>query len=184
MIVTLQTQQLNSIEQVREFILGTHPVVFGLSDRKQAHLWMTDTLRRFAYGGRSKEHKGLIKPYLSKVAGLSVAQVDRYIRQFLEEGSCEDRRKHSVNLFRTRYTDEDVRLLAELDSIHEGLSGPATKKLCERMYHVFGDRRYERLSTISNGHLYNLRKEAAYIQVRQVFQKTRSIHGRSRYARR
>jgi hypothetical protein len=65
-------------------------------------------------------------------------------------------------------------LLAELDSIHENLSGAATKKLCERMYHVFGGQRYERLSTISNGHLYNLRKEAAYAQVRQVFQKTKS----------
>ena len=64
MIVTLQTHQLNSIEKVREFILGTDPVVFGFSDRKQAHLWMADTLRRFAYGGRSKEHKGL-KPYLT-----------------------------------------------------------------------------------------------------------------------
>jgi hypothetical protein len=62
-----------------------------------------------------------------------MAQLERYIRQFLEEGTCEDRRKHSENLFRTRYTDEDVRLLAELDSIHENLSGPATKKLCERM---------------------------------------------------
>jgi hypothetical protein len=61
-----------------------------------------------------------------------------------------------------------------LDSIHENLSGPATKKLCERLYPVFGDQRYERLSTIANGHLYNLRKEAAYVEVRQVFQKTRS----------
>jgi transposase InsO family protein len=174
MIVTLQTHQLNSIEQVREFILGTDPVVFGFSDRKQAHLWMADTLRRFAYGSRSKAHKGLLKRYLSKVSGLSMAQVERYIRQFLEDGTCEDRRKLSDNLFRTRYTEEDVRLLAELDTIHENLSGPATKKLCERMYQVFGDHRYERLSTISNGHLYNLRKEAAYAEVRQVFQKTRS----------
>lgn len=174
MIVTLQTHQLNSIEQVREFILGTDPVVFAFSDRKQAHLWMADTLRRFAYGGRSKAHKGTLKRYLSKVTGISPAQVERYIRQFLEEGTCEDRRKSSENLFRVRYTEEDVRLLAELDSIHEGLSGPATKKLCERMYHVFGDQRYERLSTISNGHLYNLRKELTYVQVRQVFQKTRS----------
>jgi hypothetical protein len=134
MIVTLQTHQLNSIERIREFILGTDPVVFGFSDRKEAHQWMAETLRRFSYGSRSKEHKGLLKRYLSKVTGLSMAQVERYIRQFLEAGTCEDRRKHSANLFRTRYTDEDVRLLAELDSIHENLSGPATKKLCERMY--------------------------------------------------
>ena len=50
MIVTLQTHQLNSIEQVREFILGTDPVVFGFSDRKQAHLWMIDTLCHYTPG--------------------------------------------------------------------------------------------------------------------------------------
>jgi hypothetical protein len=52
-----------------------------------------------------------------------------------------DRRKESKNLFRTPSTREDIQLLAELDSIHEKPSGPATKKLCERMYRVFGDQR-------------------------------------------
>ena len=174
MIVTLQTQLITSIDQVREFVLATDAAIFLVTDRKEASKWMADTLRDFRYADLSKEHKGLIRLYLAKVTGLSRAQVARCIRQYQEEGTVEDRRKQSANLFRVRYTEEDVRLLAELDSIHEGLSGPATKKLCERMYHVFGDQRYERLSTISNGHLYNLRKEAAYAQVRQVFQKTRS----------
>ncbi|MEY2698013.1 MAG: hypothetical protein RL333_2151 [Pseudomonadota bacterium] len=174
MIVTLQTQLITSIDQVREFVLATDAAIFLVTDRKEASKWMADTLRNFRYADLSKEHKGLIRLYLAKVTGLSRAQVARCIRQYQEEGTVEDRRKQSANLFRVRYTEEDVRLLAELDSIHEGLSGPATKKLCERMYHVFGDQRYERLSTISNGHLYNLRKEAAYAQVRQVFQKTRS----------
>ena len=174
MIVTLQTQLISSIDQVREFVLATESALFSVTDRKEASQWMAKTLRHFRYANLSKEHKGLIRLYLAKVTGLSRAQVARCIRQYQEEGTVEDRRKQSANLFRVRYTDEDVRLLAELDSIHEGLSGPATKKLCERMYHVFGDHRYERLSTISNGHLYNLRKEAAYAQIRQVFQKTRS----------
>ena len=174
MIVTLQTQQITSIDQVREFVLGTEPALFLVTDRKEASKWMADTLRTFRYVKASREHKGLLRLYLAKVTGLSRAQIACCIRQYQEEGTVEDRRKQSANLFRVRYTEEDVRLLAELDSIHENLSGPATKKLCERMYHVFGDHRYERLSTISNGHLYNLRKEAAYVQVRQIFQKTRS----------
>lgn len=174
MIVTLQTQLIRSIDQVREFVLATESALFSVTDRKEASKWMADTLCHFRYANLSKEHKGLIRLYLAKVTGLSRAQVARCIRQYQEEGTVEDRRKQSGNLFRVRYTEEDVRLLAELDSIHEGLSGPATKKLCERMYSVFGDHRYERLSTISNGHLYNLRKEVAYAQVRQVFQKTRS----------
>jgi hypothetical protein len=174
MIVTLKTHQIKSIEQVREFVLGTDPVVFGFSNRNDAYRWMSDTLRSFAYSKRSKDHKGLLRLYLAKVSGLSRAQVARCIRQFQEEGTVEDRRKRSENLFTTRYTPQDVLLLAELDSIHENLSGPATKKLCERMYRVFGDARFVRLASISNGHLYNLRKKSAYTEVRQVFQKTRS----------
>ena len=174
MIVTLQTQNITSIDQVREFVLGTESMIFLLTDRKEASKWMADTLRHFGYANRSREHKGLLRLYLAKVTGLSRAQVARCIRQYGEEGTVVDRRKESKNLFRTRYTREDVQLLAELDSIHEKLSGPATKKLCERMYHVFGDQRFERLATISNGHLYNLRKQPAYTEVRQVFHKTRS----------
>ena len=174
MIVTLQTQKIISIAQVREFVLGTEPVDFVLSDRKSAYRWMADTLRHFGYASQPRAHKGLLRRYLAKVTGLSRAQVARCIRQYQEQGTVEDRRRQSANLFRVRYTEADIRLLAEMDSIHESLSGPATRKLCERMYHVFGDDRYERLSTISNGHLYNLRKEAAYVRVRQVFVKTRS----------
>ena len=35
-------------------------------------------------------------------------------------------------------------------------------KLCARAYHRFGDRRFERLAGISNGHLYNLRHSTTY----------------------
>ena len=42
------------------------------------------------------------------------------------------------------------------------MSGPAARKLCARAYHRFGDRRFERLAGISNGHLYNLRHSTTY----------------------
>jgi hypothetical protein len=45
--------------------------------------------------------------------------------------------------------------LAEVDALHGTLSGPATRNLCERMYHIYGEARFERLAGISNGHLYN-----------------------------
>ena len=46
--------------------------------------------------------------------------------------------------------------------LHGTLSGPATRKLCARAFHLFGDRRFERLAGISNGHLYNLRHTTSY----------------------
>jgi hypothetical protein len=54
--------------------------------------------------------------------------------------------------------DADIRLLAETDELHGTLSGPATKKLCERLHVLFGESGYERLAGISIAHLYNLRQ--------------------------
>ena len=41
------------------------------------------------------------------------------------------------------------------------------------MFHVFGDKRFERLAEISNGHIYNLRARRAYRRARTTFRKTR-----------
>ena len=60
----------------------------------------------------------------------------------------------------------DSRQLADLDRLHGTLSGAATRKLCQRAYHLFGDARSERLAGISNGHLYNLRQGRTYTRQR------------------
>ena len=72
-----------------------------------------------------------------------------------------------------KFTELDVALLAETDALHNTLSGPATVHLMRRALERYGDTRYERLATISVGHLYNLRKERGYLARRQVFTKTR-----------
>jgi transposase InsO family protein len=173
MIVNLQTHQLKSLAQIRDFVLGNDPVTFTLEDRAAANQWMASTLRKFGYTIQSKADKGLLRRYLAKVTGLSRAQIQRDIQQYVEKGTIEDRRKAPAKPFKTRYTKEDVLLLAKVDAIHDTLSGPATRKLCERMFTVFGDVQFERLAAISNGHLYNLRQTDSYLKVRRVMQKTR-----------
>ena len=42
------------------------------------------------------------------------------------------------------------------------------------MYHVFGDKRFERLAGISNGHIYNLRARRACRRARTTVRTTRS----------
>jgi transposase InsO family protein len=54
------------------------------------------------------------------------------------------------------------------------LSGPATACVLRRQRDVFGDARFERLGSISVGHLYNLRNGAGYRAQRVVLTKTRS----------
>jgi hypothetical protein len=68
--------------------------------------------------------------------------------------------------FRRCYTEGDVRLLAELDAVHEDLSGPAVRHLLKRELEVFRNERLRRLAKISSSHIYNLRKSAGYRKLR------------------
>ena len=70
------------------------------------------------------------------------------------------------------YTEQDVALLAQTDTLHGTLSGPATKRLLVRALEIYGDRRYEHLARISVAHLYNLRGRASYRNRRRQWDKT------------
>ncbi|MHB1267156.1 MAG: hypothetical protein ACYCY2_06080 [Acidithiobacillus ferriphilus] len=166
--MTLHTDKLSILEQLRAFADGTQARSFQASSRQEAYDCIADTLRRFHYEQRRKADKGLITHFLCQVTGLSRQQVVRHIRQFRETRQVQDRRGAPAKPFARHYTDEDVHLLAELDRLHGTLSGPATRKLAERAFQVFGEARYERLAAISNGHLYNLRKSTGYQRLRTV----------------
>jgi transposase InsO family protein len=173
MIVTLHTQGLQTLAQVRAFVSGVDPISFTLTDRQAAYGWMADTLKRFHYGGCTRADKGVLRLYLLKVTGLSRAQVARCIMQFTGSGQIKDRRHAPTVPFVRHYTPEDIRLLAEMDALHGTLSGTTTRKLCERAFKVHGEASFERLAGISNGHLYNLRQHQAYLSKRGSFDKTR-----------
>jgi transposase InsO family protein len=175
MIVTLQTQALHTLQQVRAFVAGAEPVSFTLADRPSAHAWMADTLKRFGYAHACRADRGVLRRYLAKVTGLSRAQIARRIAQFLDTGRIADRRGAPAAPFARRYTTDDIRLLAEIDALHGTLSGSTTRKLCERAFKLHGDARFGRLATISNGHLYNLRGHKTYRAVRGSFDKTRPV---------
>ena len=175
MIVTLQTQGLQTLEQLRAFLEGSQPLGFEVASREAAYEFITQTLRHFRYARLGKADKGLVRRYLCKVTGCSRAQMIRRIAQFRATGRIADRRTGPARPFPRRYTREDVLLLAEIDALHATLSGPATRKLCERAYRLFGDDRYARLAGISNGHLYNLRQSQTYQRRRGPVDKTHPV---------
>lgn len=175
MIVTIRTQGLQTLEHIRAFLEGSQTLGFDAPTRQAAYEWIATELRRFGYPRLSKPDKGLVRRYLEKVTGLSRAQITRLITQFRDTGRLRDRRGPPTKPFARRYTPADIRLLAEVDALHGTLSGPATRKLCERAYGVFGDSRYQRLASLSNGHLYNLRHSQTYQRRRGVVDKTRPV---------
>ena len=163
MIVAMETERLETLEQVRGFVEGSGEVNFELTDRESAHGFIRRTLVQFGYHGLGKAEKGVLRAYMGKVTGMSRAQVTRRIRQHRETGRVEDGRGRAPAVpFERRYRREDIELLAEVDAALGQMSGPATRALMRRQYEVFGDGRFERLAGISNGHLYNLRHSVSY----------------------
>ena len=110
MIVTLRTQRLRTLEQVRGFLDGNEPADFELADRTSAYAFVRRTLVRFEYHGLGRPDKGLVKRFIEKVTGFSRAQVTRLVRQHRRTGSIRDhRRKPPANAFQRRYTPRDAR---------------------------------------------------------------------------
>lgn len=174
MIVTFKTSSIPTLAQIRAFVDGSQPFELQIPDRDQAYAFIADALKGLRYRRLKKPEKGLVRRYLIKVSGFSRQQLTRLITQYRVQGRLEDHRhRPPAKPFAKRYTPEDILALAELDTLHGTLSGPATKKLCERAFRIFADLRYERLATISNGHLYNLRQSQAYRRQRVAVRKTR-----------
>ena len=161
--MTLQTQPVRTLEQVRAFVEGSESVDFAEGDREGAYALVRRTLVQLGYHRLGKPDKGLVKRYLGKVTGCSRAQLTRLIRQHRETGRIEDRRGAApMRPFERRYTRMDIRLLAQVDAQLGQMSGSATRAVLRRQWKVFGDTRFERLAGLSNGHLYNLRKSRTY----------------------
>jgi transposase InsO family protein len=175
MIVMLQTQGLKTLDDLRAFLAGSQGVEMRTPEREACYAFVGQTLKRFGYRRLSKAEKGLVRAYLGKVTGLSRAQLTRLVGRAQDGEALKDRRAPPAKPFARRYTPEDVRLLAEVDALHGNLSGPATRKLCERAWEVFSDARYERLAGISNGHLYNLRGSQTYQRCRGRVDKTQAV---------
>jgi len=166
--------QLETLDQVRQFLEGTETVSFQIESKNARYRWLQQTLVKFRYLQLSKPDKGLITRYLRKLTGYSQAQVKRLIRQYRKTGRLV-RKQRTVKGFHRKYTREDTLLLAALDERHNTLSGPATKKLCERAYQLFGETDYQRLAAISIAHLYNLRKSKVYSGQRHQYEKTKPV---------
>ncbi len=168
----MNDSHIKTLEQVHQFLEGTAAVELSIDAKEDRYTWIQTTLVRFHYLRLNKADKGLILSFLQKVSGYSRIQIKRLVRQYCKTGHIRRRQRTSKG-FSRYYTDEDIRLLARTDELHGTLSGPTTKKLCERAWKVFGQQEYQRLADISVAHLYNLRRSKPYRRLRHHFEKTR-----------
>jgi len=173
----MNDSQIETLEQVRQFLAGVAVMKITIPSKTECYRWIQGTLVRFRYLTLGKADRGLIRRYLQQISGYSRAQIARLIKQYQKTGRIQ-RRQHTVKGFTSKYTREDIHLLAQLDELHGTLSGPATKKLCERAWQVFKQVKYQRLAGISVSHLYNLRQSTPYSRQRGKVDKTRPVQRR------
>jgi transposase InsO family protein len=174
MTLTMDDSKMQTLADLARFVRGSVRVKLKAISPPERYAWISAKLAMFKYWLLRKRDKSTVKRYLLRMTGFSDAQMTRLIAQRITQGRLV-RRQGARNRFPRRYSVYDVALLADTDNLHQRLSGPATKKLFERAYTVYGDVRFERLKDISVAHLYNLRATPQYKRRSVILAKTRSV---------
>lgn len=172
--LNMNDSRMVSIAQVKEFIKVAKDIKFQSASAKEAYQWIEDVLLRFRYFSCRKKEKSILRRYIHTATGYSHSQVTRLVKKKKKFGKI-FLSITSRHTFTRSYTAEDIARLIETDNAHNRLSGPATKRIFEREYTVFGDIRYTRLKNISVSHIYNLRDTRQYQSHALAVEKTQSV---------
>lgn len=171
----MNLDNLTTIAQMADFLAGSQAIVFGVASTKDERYCLVErVLKRFNYPRLKRDEKGVVIQFLMKLSRYSRQQLTRMIGRFCEKKKLKRYQKTTQGFTRV-YTPEDIKLLAQVDQLHETPNGCRVKKLCERAYHEFNDEAYQRLACISIAHIYNLRKSSTYQRVRCHYEKTKPV---------
>ena len=170
----MNDDRLNTIEQVKQFLEGSHPLEFGGVSGEERYRWIETVLVRFTYCRLKRAERGIIRRYIDKVSGYSRSQVSRLIKEYRRMGRLR-KAQYKRHQFPRKYAPRDIALLARTDELHDYLSGPATKKIMEREWSVYGHGDYQNISCISIAHLYNLRQSNLYRSIAKRYTRTKPV---------
>ena len=174
MVIDMNEAQVRTLEQVRQVLEGTQALEFRRAeDDAGRYGWIDAVLRRFEYRQLPRGDRAPVLAYLQRLSGYSRAQLTRLVSRWVAGEPLVKQYRAPEHAFARRYTGADVALLVEVDRAMNTLSGPATACVLRRQRDVFDDPRFERLGSISVGHLYNLRNSAGYRAQRVVLTRTR-----------
>ena len=172
MILRLDAERLPTLDDTRAFLEGSDPVAFRPVHRPETYAFVRRVLVRFRYTELHKPGKGLVQGFLGNVAGLSRAQLTRLVGQYVRTGMVADGRRGPARPFERRYTAADIRLLPDVDETLGELSGPATRRVMQREFEVYGRLPFDRPAGLSNSHLYRLRGSKTYRSRRTRIERT------------
>ena len=158
----MNLDDLTTLDAIDAFLAGTQPAIFSvLSGKVDRYRWLEKTLVKWRYHQRSRPEKGQLLLFMARVSGYSRPQLNRLISQHRQTGYIRWYPARG-NGFERRYTDADIRRLAQLDKLHGSPSGAVIKNLCERAFQLFGQTDYRALSAISVAQIYRFRQTTTY----------------------
>ncbi len=148
----MNIDNLTQIEHLKAFLEGSQQIAYSVpGDKPERYRLIQKVLVKFDYLSRKKKDKGTIRQFLIKLTGYSRQQLSRLIAQYRQTGVI----KHTPargNGFHQKYTQQDIRLLAEVDELHETPCGHAIKKIIERSYQVYEENQHQNLTTLAASH--------------------------------
>jgi transposase InsO family protein len=172
MVMSFDDSHLHTIGNLQSFLDGTLPISFRPLQRSERSVWIRSTLVRLKYLTLKRQDRGIVRRYISKIADLSDAQLDRHIAAYRDNQLICAR--YVRRRFPVRYTRTDAELLARVDNATGRLSGHLTAQFCQNQY-ATGDRQFERLRSISSATVYRLRGTERYREEALVRGRTRSV---------
>jgi len=168
----MNDERLQTMEQVKQFLAGSEALDFEGVSIEERYQWIQGVLVRFKYYQLERAERGVIRRYIKKVSGYSRAQVSRLIREYNKRGQLR-KAQYKRHRFPRSYTTADIILLAKTDELHDCLSGPATKKIMEREWGVYGHSDFRNICRISIAHFYNLRHSQFYRNITKRYIRTK-----------
>jgi transposase InsO family protein len=172
MQIQMENTEALALDRIDGFLQASAGIDFAGQGRRGVYEWISATLVEQEYFTLRKKLRGKVRALLCKLSGLSMPQITRLIRRYHAEGEIQVQRSLRQR-FPVKYTMKDLELLIEVDRAHQQLSGPATRRIVEREWQVFGKREYANLAEISPSHLYNLRHSEGYRQRAAEFTQTK-----------
>jgi len=172
MTITMNISSITTLLDIEKFLESSTGWDLKPENKKETYAWMRELLAKIRYRKLLKREKRRVKIFLGKVTGYSHVQLKRLLQKHREGILLW--KPWQKNSFTAVYDEKDIELLHHVDSVHK-LSGPATKKILEREYDIFGRKEFGKLRNISSSHIYNLRKRVSYLRCGKNFEKTKFV---------
>ncbi len=178
MIMDIKNDSIISVEQLQDLIKAAETLGVEsfkrLEGQEPVYQWMNDLLIRLRYALLRKKDKSVVRRYLQIYSGYGISHIDHLITRY-GRGKKLIRAKRTQFKFQTKYTREDIALLAEVAEAYHHQNGKALRGICQDMYNIYGDARFVRLKDISTSRLYDLKRTSTYRNLVVRFEKTRPV---------